>query len=216
MLAEADNKGRISSESKDQFNFNIDYFRELTRDLGCESKPYPFPSDHSRFLYFQSGGTRQPDYKAHDDTKCEVVVMAGFPGAGKDTWIKKNLPKWPMVSLDDIRKELELPHGSHPGPVIFKAKEMFREHLRKGQSFVFNAKNLNPDIRLPWLTLAAKYNARIRIVYLEVPLSELIQRNKTREEDARIPEAALYGMLEKWDIPHPSEAHTIEYHFGGV
>jgi len=215
MLAESDNRGRTTPEPKDPFVFNIDYFRELTHDFSCIDTPYPFPTDHSRFLYFQSGGQRRPDYKAHDDTKCEMVMLSGFPGSGKDTWIKKNLSKWPVVSLDDLRKQLKLPHGSNPGPVLTAAKEMFRENLRKRQSFVFHAKNLDPTLRQVWLGLAAQYNARIRIVYLEVPLPELLRRNKTREEAARIPEAALFDMMEKWDIPHLSEAHAIEYHFGG-
>ena len=29
--------------------------------------------------------------------------MSGLPGAGKDTWVRTNLPDWPAVSLDAVR-----------------------------------------------------------------------------------------------------------------
>jgi len=215
MLAEADNRGRTTPESKEPFISNIGYFAELAKDQECFEQPYPFKSDHSKFLYFQSGGTRDPAYLAHDDTEFEMVMMAGFPGTGKDTWIKKHYSNLPMISLDEIRKDLKVPSGVNQSPVIIKAKERFKELLRKKQSFVFNATSLNADLRLPWIGLAAQYNARIRIVYLEVPLPELLRRNKTREESARLPESVIYKMMAKWSMPHPSEAHVVEYHYGG-
>lgn len=214
ILAQADNRGRTTPESKEPFISNIGYFAEVAKDQGCFEQPYPFFSDHSKFLYFQSGGDRDPAYHAHDDTKFEVVFMSGFPGAGKDTWIKKHYSTLPVVSLDEIRKTLRISSGSQ-SPVIVKAKEMFKELLRKKQSFVFNATNLNLDLRTPWIQLAAQYNARTRIVYLEVPLPELLRRNKTREESARIPEYVIFKMMDKWAMPHPAEAHVVEYHYGG-
>jgi predicted kinase len=120
-----------------------------------------------------------------------------------------------MVSLDEIRRNLKVPSGVNQSPVVIVAKEKFRELLRKKQSFVFNATNLNADLRLPWIALAAQYHARIRIVYLEVPLQEVLRRNKTREESDRLPESAIFKMIDKWTMPHPSEAHVVEYHFGG-
>jgi predicted kinase len=215
MLAEADNRGRTTPESKEPFISNIGYFAEFAKEYNCFEGPYPFKNDHSKFLYFQSGGSRDPAYLAYDDTQFEMVMMAGFPGTGKDTWIKNYYSHLPMVSLDEIRKKLKVPSGVNQSPVIIKAKERFKELLRKKQSFVFNATSLNADLRLPWINLAAQYNARIRIVYLEVPLPELLRRNKAREESDRLPEAAIYKMMAKWNMPHPSEAHVVEYHYGG-
>lgn len=214
MLSEADNRGRTTPESKEPFISNIGYFEELAKDLECIATPFAFRSSHSKFLYFQSSGTRDPSYLAHDDTEFEMILMAGFPGSGKDTWIKKNASTLPVVSLDEIRKELKVPSGTSQSPVIVKAKERLKELLRKKQSFVFNATNLNSDLRLPWIGLAAQYNARIRIVYVEVPLPELLRRNKLREESARIPENVIFKMMDKWSMPHPSEAHVVEYFFG--
>ena len=33
--------------------------------------------------------------------------MSGMPGVGKDTWIRRHLPGWPVVSLDDLRQRLQ-------------------------------------------------------------------------------------------------------------
>lgn len=214
ILAQADNRGRTTPESKEPFISNIGYFEEVAKDQGCLDKPYPFPSDHSKFLYFQSGGSRDPTYLAHDEPSFEVVIMAGFPAAGKDTWIKKHFSTLPVVSLDEIRKALGVPSGVNQSPVIVKAKEMFKGLLRKKQSFVFNATNLNADLRLQWVSLAAQYHARIRIVYVEIPLQELLRRNKARDESVRVPEAFIFKLMDKWGMPHPSEAHVVEYHYG--
>ena len=43
-----------------------------------------------------------PDYAAFDDTVCEVVMMSGLPGAGKDFWVAENLADCPVVSLDAL------------------------------------------------------------------------------------------------------------------
>ncbi len=68
--------------------------------------------------------------------------MSGLPGSGKDTWICQNCPDHPVVSLDQLRQEMEIEPTDNQGQVAQAAKELCREHLRRGQSFVFNATNL--------------------------------------------------------------------------
>ena len=51
---------------------------------------------------------REPNlyYVPHEDFACDVTIMSGLPGSGKDTWLARNRPDLPVVSLDDIRGEL--------------------------------------------------------------------------------------------------------------
>ena len=208
--SKADMAGRITTDPNDTAPLQIEAFEEMVDDLGCKDGVFPWPSPNSRFEFFYGGGSRDPRYQAYDSTEAELVVMAGLPGSGKDTWVKKNLPNWPMVSLDDIRNEIGAESGTDQGPVIIVAKEAFKTHLRKKESFVFNATNLVYDLRQMWVGLAAKYGFRVRYVYLEVPYKTLWERNRTRPEEKRVPDAAINKMLDKWEPPDESEAHVVE------
>src|SRR5262249_10227151 len=96
LLAEADARGRGYGAQAGLLD-RIALFRDYCGELGCYDRPRAFADAHSRFVYFRA---RRGDasYRAYDDTICEVVMMAGLPGAGKDTWLRANLPDWPVVS----------------------------------------------------------------------------------------------------------------------
>ena len=207
LLAEADARGRVC---KDQQNVleNVLLFAELCQEKGCLDEPFAFPSEHTRFLYFKRAG-RAPDAKAYDDTKMEVVMLCGLPGAGKDTYIQKNLSGLPCVSLDALRGRMKVDPKDDQGRVIAKAREEARGLLREGRSFVFNATNLSRQIRSQWIELFTAYKARVRLIYLEVPRSRLFAQNKAR--DAVVPKAVIRRMVYKLEPPALDEAHHVEW-----
>jgi predicted kinase len=135
--------------------------------------------------------------------------MAGLPGVGKDTWIQKNVPELPVISLDALRDEMGVEPGDNQNAVVVRAREQARVYLRRKQPFVFNATNLNTDLREYWTELFRKYHARLRFVYLEVPFTELLRRNKVRPAAKRVPEEAIRKMMRKWELPGLSEAHVV-------
>jgi len=45
--------------------------------------------------------------------------------------------------------------------------------------------------------------------YLEQPRAELLRRNARR--DTSLPNKTLLGMLHRWDLPLPTEAHRVVY-----
>lgn len=205
VLTEADARGRVCADLQRLLD-NIALFVEFCREHECLNRPRRFPSDHSRFLYFRKAD-RDPDYLAHDDTRCEVVLMSGLPGSGKDAWIARNASGWPVVSLDDIRRELNVKPTDDQGVVVAAARERAKEHLRKRESFVWNATNLSRQMREIAINLFATYNARVRIVYVEVPESVLWRQNEEREHP--VPASAIRGMLERWQVPDLTEAHEV-------
>lgn len=78
----------------------------LAEELGCLEGPKAFPPIRPESL---------PERKAclaggelYDDTWGEVVLMCGLPGTGKDTWIREHYPGLPVVSLDEIRREMKV------------------------------------------------------------------------------------------------------------
>lgn len=211
LVAEADARGRRCADSADQQRLldNVALFLEYCREQGCLEGPREFPSDHARFEYFRSPG-RDPDHRAHDDTRSEVVLMSGLPGAGKDRWIAEHGEGRPVISLDEIRRELGVDPEDRQGTVIQTAREHARRLLRDGRSFIWNATNVTRPLRRSLVSLFAGYRARVRIVYVEAPERELRRRNRQRLRG--VPEAVLDRLIDRWTVPDRTEAHAVEHH----
>jgi len=207
MLAEADARGRKSSRWQDTLD-DIALFRVLGDDVGVDGGPYPFPSDASRVAYYKNPA-RPPDLYAPDPQGSRVTVMAGFPGAGKTRWLKNNVPELPVVSLDDLRDEMAVDPTDNQGTIVQASRERAREFLRAKQDFAWDATNINRQHRDQAVQLLLDYDARVRIVYVEVPLATLRVQNKDRARS--VPWSVIEGMMVKWDVPTRTEAHEMVY-----
>lgn len=207
ILAEADDRGRICQDQKQSLD-NIALFVEFCREENCLTAPRAFPSDHSRFLYFQKEG-RHPDDPGHEDFRSEVVLMSGLPGVGKDAWVRNNIPTWPVVSLDALREELAVNPTDKQGQVVNQARDQAREYLRQRRSFVWNATNLSRQLRGQCIRLFSDYNARIRIVYVEVSEEKLHRQN--RQRPAPVPRIVMERLLDRWEVPDRTEAHQVDW-----
>lgn len=205
-VTQADARGRICADQQKLFD-NIALFTVFAEEQQCWRGPRKFPSEHSRFLYFQKED-RDPNYLAFDDTGSNVIVMSGLPGAGKDHWIKTQGPAWPVISLDALRAEMKIKPTDNQGIVIARARDLAREHLRRKQNFIWNATNLSRQMRERCLSLCAAYNARIRIVYLETPEKNLWIQNKERQ--ASVPTSVIHRLLSRWEVPDLTEAHEVQ------
>ncbi|MBB3700460.1 AAA family ATPase [Flammeovirga yaeyamensis] len=209
MLARSDVLGRICDDKEDIL-YKISLFDELSKEQNCWDKPYAFASNYGRFLYLNRSDIA-PFYEPFEDLTFEVIVLSGLPGVGKDTHIKKNYNDFPMVSLDEIRRENQFDptNAKHNGKVIQMGKEEAKVLLRKKVSFVFNATNLTLDLRLKWIRLFLDYKAKVKIVYIEKPLKEIFLQNQQRQWV--VPEQVISKLSKKIDIPQYHEAHEIEF-----
>lgn len=208
LLCEADALGRVCDD-KVQLCEEIDLCRELAKETGCYTGPFPFPSDHTRYAYL-SGREIPPEAALYDDSWGEVILMSGLPGTGKDTWIRENLPDLPMISLDEIRAETGILPTQKQTRVVEIARERAKELLRKHQPFVWNATNLSRMIRSKQIQLFTQYHARVRVVYLETAWQEQLLRNAGRPD--AVPEPVICHMLEELTPPKTKEAHRVDWY----
>jgi predicted kinase len=210
LLARADAAGRACANPADQARMHdaVQLFEELCQEEGCWDGPLVFPSDHARFLYFR-GAQQDPTYRPHERFAAEVVVMSGLTGAGKDHWLREHLQDWPVVSLDALRAALGIGPRGDQRPVLGRAHDLAREHLRAGRSFAWNATNLSRQVRGECISFLAAYGPRVRIVYVEAPPDRL--RRQNRERASPVPEPVVNRLMERWEVPDLSEAHEVTY-----
>lgn len=209
ILAEADHRGRICLAPSDDTMTRVGLFPEFCKDAGCWDGPRRFASDHARFTYFRTP-TAHPTLDLFDDTRCEVVVMSGLPGSGKDTWVRENAGDREVISLDDIRAELDVDPADNQGEVIAAAYDRAKGLLRTGTPFVWNATNVSRMLRGRIIDLSAAYKARVRVVYVEPPIPLIRSRNAGRKK--YVPQRVWDRMFDKLDVPTVAEAHAVEYH----
>jgi putative nucleotidyltransferase with HDIG domain len=87
LFALADTRGRRTREMT-RPEETIHDWKLVADENGCFDKPYPFPNDHARFLFYR-GALSSLHYVPHEDYSCKVTLMSGLPGSGKDTWLTR-------------------------------------------------------------------------------------------------------------------------------
>ena len=207
LLAEADMRGRICPDKQGVID-NIELFREIARDENCFDRPYVFVDAHTRLSYFR-GADVHPHYPLFQEPGSKVTVMCGLPASGKNTWVELNRKNLPVVSFDDSREELGLRHGKAEGVVAHHATDRAKALLRDHAPFVWNATHLSQQMRDKTLNLLYAYGAEVNLVYLEQPRTELLKRNSKR--DSTLTNKRLESMVLRWEIPTPTEAHSVSY-----
>ncbi|MBO5313463.1 MAG: AAA family ATPase [Clostridia bacterium] len=205
ILEKADMLGRICPDI-DRSLEKVEYFKIMCQELSCLDSPYKFADEFSQRAYFKE---RLSYYgqSLFDDSWGEVIILSGLPGTGKDTWIKKNYPDTPVVSLDDIRLRLNVSPTDKQAPVIEEAERMSRELLRQKQPFIWNATSINSQLRQGQIALFEDYGARVKIVFLETEWSEQLRRNSDRR--AVVPQPVIEKMLNNLEIPERHECQRV-------
>ena len=205
-LARADIRGRICPDVGNVL-VNIELFRELALEEGCLRTPRRFASAQTAVRYFR-GAELHPDYALHEEPGSHVIVMCGLPASGKNRWVAQHHGDLPVVSFDDARTELGLRHGENEGAAAHRAVDKAKSLLRAKAPFVWNATHLSRQMRGKSVDLCLAYGAQVELVHMEASRPTLLARNSQR--DTTLSNATLLGMLHKWEVPLPTEAHGLQ------
>ena len=204
-LAKADTAGR-DGVGADPMDTWIDLWQEKCQEMDCYDAPYQFANDMARFLFFRNE-LSSLHYTPHEEYSCEVIMMAGLPGAGKDTWLSKHGKDLPVISLDNIRSQLKVTPMDGDGRIYPIARERCQKLLRLRRNFAYNATNINRDTRRRWINLFHQYGAKVTIVYIEPLLDVIFEQNEERENP--VPVNIIHEMFDNLDVPDLTECHKL-------
>ena len=207
LFAMADSRGRKTNDMSRALE-NLEFWKIAAEENGCFDQPYPFANDSARVAYYR-GTLSSLHYVPREEHRCRVTMMSGLPGAGKDTWLNEERPELPMVSLDELRTELDVEATDDQGQVIQAARDACREYLRAGRDFAFNATNTMRQTRKRWIDLFLDYGARVEVVYVEPPLKVIFEQNKRRSK--AVPSSAMRKLVAKLEPPTWTEAHELRW-----
>ena len=207
ILAKADINGRYSASNAGNLE-NIELFRDYCIENGCFENAKAFPSESGRFAYF-SGDSADCNYAPYEKDKFLVYMMSGIPASGKDTYISSHLRGLPVISLDGIRAEMGVDPSKNQGIVVQEAKLRAKKLLAKKEPFVWNSTNTTKKIRTPLVDMFAGYGAKVEIVYVEAPVSELFKRNARRAKP--VPENVIHKLIDNLEVPKIWESHALSY-----
>lgn len=213
LLAKADVLGRECADTEELLN-RIELFELYCHEQQCWRQARKFPSAEARYRYFSTDNA-PPDYQPYDDYQSQVTLLSRLPGMGKDSYIQQYCQGLSVISLDDIRRQHRIAPDDKManGWVVQQAKQQAREKLRRGENFVWNATNITHQMRQQLINLFVSYNARVRVVYIEVPYVKWKQQNSARAY--AVPDMVMDRMLTKLELPVPEEAHEVIYYIDG-
>ncbi|NMR25064.1 AAA family ATPase [Pseudoalteromonas sp. NEC-BIFX-2020_015] len=138
-----------------------------------------------------------------------LFVMCGISGSGKSTWIAKNLKGFTVISLDEIRKELNGKRScqKYRGQVLQLAKSRLKTALANKQNVVWDATNIRKDFRQIICELGLNYGALITIVALQIKEGTARSNNKSRQHI--VGDDIITNQLNKFEWPSITEGHRM-------
>ncbi len=138
-----------------------------------------------------------------------LVILRGLPASGKSTWARKaaaTTPNTVVVSLDGLRRMtaggLVAYHQRRTDRmeqlIVRAAHAMVCDALRKGMNVVMDAQNATVERVHALVRLAADCEADVQMVAFSVPLETLLERNRARAKDDRVPEDYLQSQFDRF------------------
>lgn len=211
-LCRADNRGRVSLNAKETLE-GFDYLElgleEMGENIGCDlaHEPWPFESEEARLKYLRGKHDGSAFFMPENPSGARMIMLSGLPGAGKDTLISQHYGDLPVVSLDDIRGQMDVGWKDNQGQVLQAGFEAARVHMRVGQDFIWNATCLSRTVRQKIIGLARDYDCMIEAVSIDIPLDVAKARNRGRDRD--VPDAVMDKLARKRDPILRDEVHCL-------
>lgn len=150
----------------------------------------------------------------------ELVMFVGIPASGKSTQSAKYRQQdYRILSSDEIREDLINGADLESLPEKEKAQlhsrvfEIIRKEavaaLKRGQSVVVDATNLNRKRRMSFLASFKRFSCTKKCVLFITPVEICKERNRKRTGNACVPENGMQRMLCNFECPNYWEGWDV-------
>lgn len=107
-----------------------------------------------------------------------IVCLMGAPGAGKSTWVLKNMNGDEHIyNTEGVRRNRDLDVATYMGIQRFKAIKA----VEAGKWLIADGTHTIQTHRKVWLTLAERLGLDTKLVVFDTPLNILLEVQKHRE-----------------------------------
>ena len=120
-----------------------------------------------------------------------LVIMIGYPGSGKSTWCKKNLPSYSLVSRD-VQRDMK--------KCILKCKR----ELQDENNVVIDNTNYSIEMREKFISIANEEGAQCVAVHINTSMNRSQTLNDRRGE-GRVPNNVFYKYRKNFQSPTREE-----------
>jgi len=136
----------------------------------------------------------------------ELIIMFGFPGSGKSTFINKYIEPFEYVIINqDILKTKN------------KCINETEKYMKINKNIVIDSLNYTKEMRKIYINIAKKYNYNVRCIVLntsyEISKHNMLYRYyKSNGTESRIPDLVYNKMKKNTELPDINEGiKNIEY-----
>ena len=136
----------------------------------------------------------------------ELIIMFGFPGSGKSTFINKYIEPFEYVIINqDILKTKN------------KCISATEKYMKINKNIVIDSLNYTKEMRKIYINIAQKYNYNVRCIVLntnyEISKHNMLYRYyKSNGIESRIPDLVYNKMKKNMELPDINEGiKNIEY-----
>lgn len=225
-LSIADTLGRVADDMRGCEL--LEKFKAECERLNIWGKPYVIPDSwwvtHHGYsqarwdiLANNEPETRETLMKAEDliqkaIPRFQLLMLVGPAGSGKTFERNQLLAKYPaakVISMDERRKEVcgDVNDQSKNAEVFdWQVKELSKA-MRNRESVILDSTNLTRKRRKLLWQIARRQGAVVGVVYFDLPLQTLLERNASREK--KVPENVVIKQFNMLESITPEEADGL-------
>jgi len=123
----------------------------------------------------------------------EMIIMIGFPGSGKSTFVKNNFCNYKILSGDELKTETKI------------IKEINKNI--ENTSIIIDATNPTKEKRKKFIDIANNYNIPVRCIYMNVSKEQALLQNNKR--DKPVPAIVFNIYNKKFEYPTEDEGCSV-------